>query len=781
METDNYRWLLYQVPELKEKKIIDSQSAENLRDFCNKKLIEAANIQQASDRQMQAQLAQTQKAQAARTEQRKNINWVPVILMTVSFVLVVGGLISLIAYNWAFISRTTKTIAAVTAMVGMQAAVLICKLKGKMEKTSVRESMGIAWALLFGGVIAFISQILRLPSNTSAFIAVWAVSSVFVLYSTKSDIVFFFTLILGFSYVCATKMYGDSSSLIYILFASLVPYALIRKNQVFKWTLLVYAVSMMGFCLDKTVPGLWIVAYTSLLAIFAMSKNKNLSIAFTAALGFMLILLCFNYFWEGIGWQFIRTSPSHHLDGYILDMILTCSLFVFCMGLAIFKYFIRKEKDRRCFIALIPFVIFIVYVLYSFFPEALGESFLASCVLIFMGFVITVVMSLVFSRPWFLFAYFGLMFQFVLAPFYNPLVRSFFCLIFILALIAMRAKYLRIRCKPVVFFICRISLVIIFFYLIVWVLNLKHNILQSLEASDISNILIYSLGVLGSFVMFFMSLNKQKLISILDLIVFPTLGFIISVLIYHCSKNILAGATEIILIALSVIGLYSLMIKKKGRMSLYVFFMMFLLIPASRQALEVIILMMAVAAWCMSLYSLQGSKPMTILSSITGAMALLFTAYSFPDFGNLFRLRLSTIDIVSFFASMTLFTVSGVLSVIEIARNKKWINPVIFIHPLLIFIIFCIPNTSQRDVRHVLSSVCFVLLALFCIYYLVRASFTSSLAMANCATVFLGIAVLVKFFVEDYSLIAKGLVFIGLGIAVFLINIFLSRRNRNEK
>ncbi|MBP5753981.1 MAG: hypothetical protein J6W60_14155 [Treponema sp.] len=588
-------------------------------------------------------------------------------------------------------------------------------------------------------------------------------------------------MILVFSYVCATKYFGDSSSLIYILFAALVPYALIRKNQAFKWTLLIYAVSMMGFCLDKTVPGLWIVAYTSLLAIFAMSKNRELSICFSSALGFMLILICLNYFWEDIGWNFIRTTPSHHLDGYILDMVLTCGLFVFCMGLAIFKFFIKKEKDRRSFIALIPFVIFILYALYSFFPEALEDSSLASCVMIFMGFVISVVMALTFRKAWFLFAYFGLMLQFILAPFYNPLVRSFFCLTFILALISIRSKYLKIQCRPLVFFICRISLIILLFSLIIWVLNLKKNIYHPVSSSDISNIILYSLGTLASFILFFTSLNRKKFLSIFDLIIFPTLGFIISTLIYHCSKTLLVASTETILIVLSVLGLYSLMIKKKGRMSPYVFLITFLLIPASIPALEIIILMLAAAAWIMCLYSLHGSKIMSILSAIFGALALLFTAYSFPDFGNLFRLRLSTLDIISFFASMTLFAASGLLSVIEIAKNKKWVNPIIFIHPLLIFIIVCIPNTSQRDVRHVLSSVCFILLALFCIYYLVRASFTSSLALANCATVFLGIAVLIKFFVEDYSLIAKGLVFIGLGIVVFLINIFLSRRNKNEK
>ncbi|MBQ1661874.1 MAG: DUF2157 domain-containing protein, partial [Treponema sp.] len=207
-----------------------------------------------------------------RAKPKRNINWVPVILMTVSCVLVAGGLISLIAYNWAFISRTVKIIAALLIMLGTQAAVLVCTLNGKMKKSPVREGLGLGWAIMFGAVIAFVSQILRLPSNVSAFIFVWALSSVLVLYTTKSDVVFFFTMILGTAFICATKYYEDSSSLIYLLFAALVPYAFIRKNNVLRWSLVVYAVAMLGFCLDKSVPGLWIVAYTSLFAIFAMSR-----------------------------------------------------------------------------------------------------------------------------------------------------------------------------------------------------------------------------------------------------------------------------------------------------------------------------------------------------------------------------------------------------------------------------------------------------------------------------------------------------------------------------
>ena len=783
MDTDNYRWLLYQIPELSEKKIIDSQSAENLRDFCSKKLVQAAEIQQGKDRQEQA-LNPFVPAQNEVREPKKPINWVPLILTVASGVLVAGGLISLIAYNWAFISRTTKTIAAVVILLGIQAAVLICKLNGKMEKTAVRESLGIGWAIMFGAMIAFISQILRLPSNTSAFIALWAASSVLVLYSTKSDTVFYFTLILGIAYITSTKYYGDSSSLIYILFASLIPYSIIRKNVILKWFLIIYAVCMMGFCLDKTVPGLWIVAYTSLLAIFAMSKNKETSYVFLSGLAFMLILLCFGYFWKDIGWHFIRTSPSHHLDGSILDIILTLSLFAYCIGLALFRTFIKKEKNRINLVAIIPSVIAILYCVYSVFSDEIKITAPAISVLILMGFIITTIIAMWHKTPVYIAGLCGILLQFVICSFDTTfdfnLLGSFFCiLLYLVSLISIRITHFKLEYKPALFTVFRIMTMILYLALLLFLIPYKKTSLSE-TGIYIFNV-IYSIVILCSIILTAKFIGRKRFVHILDLMAFPSCGCIISML---SNQTVFAEyASIIILTVMAVLGIYSLMIKNKGRMSSYVFAIPILFIPFTSfiGSFILFILTLCITAWCMAIYSLYNNKTMGVLAVIVAAIAFMFTSYSNPGFNFVLWEITSAERFVSFFAALALFILTGILAAREMIKNKKWLNPFFFIHPLLIAIVVCIPHEDFHESTDFICSICFVLLALSCIYYLIKASSTSSIWMANCATVFLGLFVFVKFFVEDFSLIAKGLVFIGLGVAFFLINIFLSRRNKNEK
>lgn len=769
MSVENYRWLLTRLPDFKEKKLIDSQAEENLRSYCGKMIEELSAAQNVP-----------QKKESVRAKPKRNINWVPVILMTVSCVLVAGGLISLIAYNWAFISRTVKIIAALLIMLGTQAAVLVCTLNGKMKKSPVREGFGLGWAIMFGAVIAFVSQILRLPSNVSAFIFVWALSSVLVLYATKSDVVFFFTMILGTAFICATKCYEDSSSLIYLLFAALVPYAFIRKNNVLRWSLVVYAVAMLGFCLDKSVPGLWIVAYTSLFAIFAMSKNKEMSIIFSSALGLMLILLCMDYFWTDIGWHFLRKSPSHHLDGSILDVVLSAGLFIFCIALALFKTFVKKERSIRNLVAAVPFVITALYFVYSILPEKINGYSVAPCVLILMGFIVTAVLALAFRTQVYLAALFLIPFQFILAPLFNPLAFCFCYLVFILAVISIRTRHFKIKVAPVVFRLLRIALLILFLVLTICSIPSGLDEIPNLKQNEYPCMVLYSLVSVFSLLALILSLGEDGLAESIDLIFFPLCGFVLSILLNHVAKDSLIAPVQCALIALSILGLYSLQIRKDGTMSTYVFCLVILLFPIESQVTDAIFLVISMAAWCFCLRSLYGGIAMGVLAAIVGAISLLLTAFM-VDINWLFRHHLSVMSVVSFFSVLVLFILSGILSLVEIVRTKKWINPVLFVHPLLIAVTFCIKPLTLYGPQNVLSSVCFVLLVLFCIYYLIRASVISSLAMANCATVFLGIVVMVKFFVEDYSLIAKGLVFIALGVGVFLINIFLSRRGKNAK
>ena len=769
MSVENYRWLLTRLPDFTEKKLIDSQAEENLRLHCSKMIEDLTAAKNAP-----------REKENVRVKPKRDINWVPVILMIVSCALVAGGLISLIAYNWAFISRTVKIIAALLIMLGTQAAVLVCTFNGRMKKSPVREGLGLGWAIMFGAVIAFVSQILRLPSNASAFIFVWAVSSILVLYATKSDVVFFFTLILGTTFVCATKHYEDSPSLIYLLFAALVPYAFIRKSNVLQCSLILYAASMLGFCLDKSVPGLWIVAYTSLFTIFAMSRNKRMSLVFSSALGSMLILLCRNYFWTDIGWHFIRTSSPHHPDASVLDVVFSAGLFFSCVALALFRTLVKKERDVKNLLAVIPFVMVLLYLICSIFPEKISGHALAPCVMIFMGFVITMVLALVYRNLFYLAVLFVIPLQFILAPVFNPPAFFFCYLIFILSVISLRGKHFKIEVAPVVFRLLRIALLILFLVLTVCSIPSGLDEIPELNQNEYPCMALYSLVSFGSLLALIFSLGKDGLVKFLDLIFFPLCGFVLSLLLNHVAKDYLTAPVQCVLIFLSVLGLYSLQIRKDGIMSPYVFCLVILLLPIESQATDAVFLVISMAAWCLCLRSLYGGKVMGVLSAIVGAISLLLTAY-FLDIKWLFRHHLSVMSVVSFFSVLSLFIHSGILSAVEIARTKKWINPVLFVHPLLIAVTLCIKPLTLYGPQNVLSSVCFVLLVLFCIYYLIRASVISSLAMANCATVFLGIVVMVKFFVEDYSLIAKGLVFIALGVGVFLINNFLSRRGKNAK
>lgn len=761
------------IPELAEKKILDPKSAENLTVYCSDMINAENGLIQNPDSKVDSK--------KSLESQRKKINWVPVILMIASCVLVVGGLISLIAYNWAFISRTTKIICAILILLGIQAAVLIFKFKGKMEKASVRESLGLGWALLFGAVIAFISQTLRLPSDTSSFIALWAVSSILVLYPTKSDSVFFLTLILGIAFIASTKHYEDSSSLIYLIFAALVPYPMIQKKQSLKWILVVYAVSMLGFCLDKTLPGLWIVAYSSLLSIFAMSKIKNTSRIFSSALLVLLVLLCKDYFWENIGWQYVRSGPSHHTDGFFLDIILTCALFFSSITISAFRIFVKKEKSCRNLIAVIPLIISALYVIYSVFDVEVSSSALASSILILMGFVITASLAFLKKESWYIAPLVSIPIQFVIADFYNPLAFAFCYLLFISAIIMMRQKRFKIQDRSLTFTFCRICSLALFFLLTLYELFLGWH------DRTISSIILYALVTILSMLILILSSDRKRIPAILDLLIFPILGLIISILVTSKTDHFFHWTTEIILIAMSLLGFHSLLIKNRGSMSPYIFAsLILLLIPLSLNKYAsfegILLIIISVGAWFMALYGFHGNKAMGFFSVIISSAALFCTAYLKPDFDFVFfESRTSIMGIVAFITPLLMFIASGFLIFRDSVKNKRWINPVIFIHPLLIYTVLLIPPLTHGNSKNVIGSICFALLILSCVYYLVKASYFSSLAMANCAAIFLGIAVMVKFFAEDYGLIAKGLLFIALGAGVFIINIFLQKKNKEKQ
>ena len=73
-----------------------------------------------------------------------------------------------------------KAITAILLLTGTQAAGAILILKGKSKITKIRESYSLFWALLFGAMVAFVSQIFKFPGDSATFMLVWTVSSIII-------------------------------------------------------------------------------------------------------------------------------------------------------------------------------------------------------------------------------------------------------------------------------------------------------------------------------------------------------------------------------------------------------------------------------------------------------------------------------------------------------------------------------------------------------------------------------------------------------------------------
>ena len=181
--------------------------------------------QSSSDDSIYKQINSRSKT-SSKKQSYIRVEHIPVLLSIIAGVLISAGVISLIAYNWHVIPRTVKAAVAFVLLLAVQAfGCTVFFRKSLSEKAHLRELASLVWALLFGGLVAFISQICRLPGNTSGFVFIWAVSSILLTYSFKSIATFFIALVQICSYAIVCRTSGGAIAGFYLLFATLIPFA----------------------------------------------------------------------------------------------------------------------------------------------------------------------------------------------------------------------------------------------------------------------------------------------------------------------------------------------------------------------------------------------------------------------------------------------------------------------------------------------------------------------------------------------------------------------------
>ncbi len=135
-------WLLNELPELTAKGVLSADAAERVRQYYA----------------------------GAAGEQR---SWLGIMLSAVGALLIGGGIISLLAYNWENFSRPLRAVIAyVPLLAALAGAFRVVSREGE-RNVAAREGWGLFWALAVGACLGLIAQTYHLGGRFDTFLLVW--------------------------------------------------------------------------------------------------------------------------------------------------------------------------------------------------------------------------------------------------------------------------------------------------------------------------------------------------------------------------------------------------------------------------------------------------------------------------------------------------------------------------------------------------------------------------------------------------------------------------------
>jgi len=117
-------------------------------------------------------------------------------------------------------------------------------------------------------------------------------------------------------------------------------------------------------------------------------------------------------------------------------------------------------------------------------------------------------------------------------------------------------------------------------------------------------------------------------------------------------------------------------------------------------------------------------------------------------------------------------------SVVGSRTDAKWTERIILLYPLAVLLYLILQSSGQSTVALLLAN---ALAAGTGVLFLREGIRENAIVSVNIGMLFILVLLVVRFFDEDWNLLIKGLVFIGLGLAFLAANILLYRRFQKEE
>lgn len=240
--------------------------------------------------------------------------------------LIGGGIILLLAHNWADLSRPMRTAVALAPLVAAQLLALFGALRGSTG-AGWREGLGVFWTLSIGGAIAMVSQIYHLSGSYDSFMLTWMLLALPVVYVMRSSL----TAILYLAGVLAwsVPLTGDLPRVLgyWPLTLAVVPLLLRSSRQgvftsglaLLRWVLTASILTGVGLTLARALPGLWMVIYAALISVLYLADlhllrgapslwHRPMRVAGTWGCVVLSLMLTYEWPWRHIGWRYWHTE-----------------------------------------------------------------------------------------------------------------------------------------------------------------------------------------------------------------------------------------------------------------------------------------------------------------------------------------------------------------------------------------------------------------------------------------------------------------------------------------
>ncbi|MDF7824675.1 DUF2157 domain-containing protein [Pontiellaceae bacterium B12227] len=318
---------------------------------------------------------------AEKTE--SGLHWAIVVFAVFGSLLIGSGIILLFAHNWDELTRPTRAVLSfLPVIIGAILSILALVKNGG---TALRESAGIFHSLAVGGSIALIGQTYHLPSNAPGFMLSWALLILplqFLLSSTGAFLIYL-ALICGWS-GAAQYEYAQAAGFWLLLLPALGKlWAMLKIKRNAPDTLVSFFGIMLtllistGIVFERTVPGLWIVAYSALLSCTALlglrlygdreGWSNPPKLVGLIGIGVLAYLFTWSDMWRDIGWHNVRNGWQYKPWGSSFDIAITL-LFIGGWLTAAVKAF-RRDSSETITLAAFPIIGII-----CFFTGALGGN-----------------------------------------------------------------------------------------------------------------------------------------------------------------------------------------------------------------------------------------------------------------------------------------------------------------------------------------------------------------------------------------------------------------------